>query len=48
MKAVFGMLNLRGGHVKLDGEDITALSPEERVKKKAWVSCRRPITSSRR
>ncbi len=33
MKAVFGMLNLRGGHVKLDGEDITALSPEERVKK---------------
>lgn len=33
MKAVFGMLNLRGGHVKLDGEDITALSPEDRVKK---------------
>lgn len=33
MKAVFGMLKLRGGHVKLDGEDITALSPEERVKK---------------
>ena len=27
------MLKLRGGHVKLDGEDITALSPEERVKK---------------
>ena len=33
MKAVFGMLNLREGHVKLDGEDITALSPQERVKK---------------
>ncbi len=33
MKAVFGMLKLRGGHVKLDGEDITALSPQERVKK---------------
>jgi len=33
MKAVFGMLNLRGGYVKLDGEDITALSPEDRVKK---------------
>ena len=33
MKAVFGMLKLRGGQVMLDGEDITALSPEERVKK---------------
>ena len=33
MKAVFGMLNLRGGHVRLAGEDITALSPQDRVKK---------------
>ncbi|MDI3337277.1 ABC transporter ATP-binding protein [Defluviimonas aestuarii] len=33
MKAVFGMLNLRSGHVKLDGEDITALSPQDRVAK---------------
>ena len=33
MKAVFGMLNLRGGHVKLDGEDITRLSPQDRVAK---------------
>ena len=33
MKAVFGMLNLRQGHVKLDGEDITALSPQARVAK---------------
>ncbi|MCW3781075.1 ABC transporter ATP-binding protein [Defluviimonas salinarum] len=33
MKAVFGMLNLRGGHVKLDGEDITALTPQDRVAK---------------
>ena len=33
MKAVFGMLKLRGGHVMLDGEDITGLSPEDRVKK---------------
>ncbi len=33
MKAVFGMLNLRGGHVKLQGEDITALSPQDRVAK---------------
>jgi branched-chain amino acid transport system ATP-binding protein len=33
MKAVFGMLNLRGGHVKLDGEDITSLSPQDRVAK---------------
>ncbi|NIY78524.1 MAG: ABC transporter ATP-binding protein [Rhodobacteraceae bacterium] len=33
MKAVFGMLNLREGHVHLDGEDITRLSPQERVYK---------------
>ncbi|MFM2356004.1 MAG: branched-chain amino acid transporter, ATP-binding protein LivF [Pseudomonadota bacterium] len=33
MKAVFGMLRLRGGHVRLDGEDITALSPQDRVRK---------------
>ncbi|WP_372921973.1 ABC transporter ATP-binding protein, partial [Roseovarius sp.] len=33
MKAVFGMLNLRRGAVRLDGEDITALSPQERVRK---------------
>lgn len=33
MKAVFGMLNLRGGRVHLDGEDISSLSPQERVRK---------------
>jgi branched-chain amino acid transport system ATP-binding protein len=33
MKAVFGMLKLRQGQVKLDGEDITALSPQARVAK---------------
>ena len=33
MKAVFGMLNLRGGAVKLQGEDITKLSPQARVRK---------------
>ncbi|MDZ7905996.1 MAG: ABC transporter ATP-binding protein [Cypionkella sp.] len=33
MKAVFGMLNLRGGAVRLDGEDITKLSPQARVRK---------------
>lgn len=33
MKAVFGMLNLRQGSVRLDGEDITALSPQDRVAK---------------
>ncbi|WP_308916826.1 ABC transporter ATP-binding protein [Jannaschia sp. LMIT008] len=32
MKAVFGMLNLRKGSVRLDGEDITALTPQDRVK----------------
>jgi branched-chain amino acid transport system ATP-binding protein len=33
MKAVFGMLNLRAGHVRLMGEDITGLSPQARVAK---------------
>ena len=33
MKAVFGMLNLRGGRVLLAGEDITKLSPQARVHK---------------
>ena len=31
MKAVFGMLGLRQGSVLLDGEDITTLSPQDRV-----------------
>ncbi|MCA8879749.1 MAG: ABC transporter ATP-binding protein [Rhodobacteraceae bacterium] len=31
MKAVFGMLPLRGGQVTLGGVDITRLSPQERV-----------------
>ena len=33
MKAVFGMLTLRGGRVLLAGEDITALTPQARVAK---------------
>jgi branched-chain amino acid transport system ATP-binding protein len=33
MKAVFGMLKLRGGQVRLDGEDITTLTPQARVAK---------------
>ncbi len=32
MKAVFGMLDLRQGRVMLDGEDITDLSPQARVR----------------
>ena len=32
MKAIFGMLGLRGGRVMLDGRDISALSPQDRVK----------------
>ena len=32
MKAVFGMLALRQGKVTLDGRDITALSPQQRVR----------------
>ncbi|MCH2095794.1 MAG: ABC transporter ATP-binding protein [Rhodobacteraceae bacterium] len=31
MKAVFGMLNLREGCVRLDGEDISHLNPQDRV-----------------
>lgn len=33
MKAVFGMLNLRQGRVTMQGEDITKLSPQDRVQK---------------
>ena len=33
MKAVFGMLSLRKGRVVLDGEDITQLTPQDRVAK---------------
>ena len=32
MKAVFGMLSLREGKVLMDGVDITALKPQERVR----------------
>jgi len=32
MKAIFGMLNLREGCVKLDGKDITKMSPQDKVK----------------
>ncbi|RYH12047.1 ABC transporter ATP-binding protein [Tropicimonas sp. IMCC6043] len=31
MKAVFGMLDVREGAVRLGGEDITALTPQDRV-----------------
>ena len=33
MKAMFGMLGLRSGRVMMNGEDITALKPQERVRK---------------
>jgi branched-chain amino acid transport system ATP-binding protein len=33
MKALLGMLNLHGGSVKLDGQDITSMSPQQRVAK---------------
>ena len=33
MKAIFGMLNLKEGNVFFDSEDITYLSPQDRVKK---------------
>ena len=31
MKAIFGMLDLREGTIRIDGEDITGLSPQDRV-----------------
>lgn len=33
MKALFGMLNVNKGSVRLDGEDITHLTPQQRVVK---------------
>ncbi|BAO83789.1 ABC-type branched-chain amino acid transport systems, ATPase component [Serpentinimonas maccroryi] len=33
MKAIFGLLNLRHGQVRFNGEDIGALSPQQRVLK---------------
>ena len=33
MKALFGMLNVNKGAVRLDGEDITSLTPQQRVVK---------------
>jgi branched-chain amino acid transport system ATP-binding protein len=32
MKAIFGMLKLREGVVRLDGQEITGLSPQDRVR----------------
>ena len=47
MKAIFGMLDLRDGAVLLDGEDITALSPQARVAKgMAFVPQTRNIFAS--
>jgi len=33
MRAIFGMLNMHKGSVKIDGEDISHLSPQDRVAK---------------
>ena len=33
MKAIFGMLDLREGTIRIDGQDITGLSPQDRVAK---------------
>ena len=33
MKTMLGLLNLKSGYVVIDGEDITSLSPQDRVKK---------------
>lgn len=47
MKAIFGMLDLRQGSVRLDGEDITKLAPQARVAKgMAFVPQTRNIFAS--
>jgi branched-chain amino acid transport system ATP-binding protein len=47
MKAVFGMLDLRQGSVRLNGEDITRLTPQARVAKgMAFVPQTRNIFAS--
>lgn len=47
MKALFGMLSLREGRVRLAGEDISALSPQERVSRgMAFVPQTRNIFAS--
>ena len=33
MKAMLGLLNLKSGKVSIDGEDISGLTPQDRVKK---------------
>ena len=39
MKAIFGMLDLRAGNIIFDGNNITGLKPQERVKsgKDEWL-----------
>ncbi len=32
MKAIFGMLTLRKGQIRLDGQDITTMSPQDKVR----------------
>jgi branched-chain amino acid transport system ATP-binding protein len=44
MKAIFGMLKLREGGVRLDGQEITGLSPQDRVRagrRSSWSSAGR-------
>ena len=36
MKAMLGLLNLKSGNVLIEGEDISKLSPQERVKKNCF------------
>ena len=45
MKAIFGMLDLKSGEVKINGEDITSISVFERVKR-VWPLSRNPIMFS--
>ena len=33
MKAMLGLLNLKSGNILIDGEDISKLTPQDRVKK---------------
>jgi branched-chain amino acid transport system ATP-binding protein len=47
MKALFGMVNLRQGQVRLDGQDIGSLTPQQRVERgMAFVPQTRNIFAS--
>jgi urea transport system ATP-binding protein len=46
LRAAVGLLKPRSGRVLLDGEDVTGLRPNQRVRR-AWPTCRRGSRRSR-